>query len=59
MLLQDKGSPSLSSVTYVVIHVKDGDDLNPIFSQDVYETKTPEDYPMTVGTVFQSKMVLN
>jgi hypothetical protein len=43
----------------VVIHVKDGDDLNPIFSQDVYETKTPEDYPMTVGTVFQSKMVLN
>jgi hypothetical protein len=40
-LFQDKGSPSLSSLTYVVVDVKDGDDLSPIFTKDVYETSVP------------------
>jgi hypothetical protein len=49
MAVQDKGSPPLSSTTHVVIRVKDGDDLSPIFSKDVYEATVQEDYPITVS----------
>ena len=50
IVFQDKGSPSLSSSTYVLIHVRDGDDLSPLFTKDVYEASVQEDSPITVGT---------
>ena len=47
--LQDNGSPPLSSETFLVIDIRDGDDLNPTFSQELYSTQIKEDYPITVS----------
>ena len=49
VFLQDNGSPPLASQTYLVIDIRDGDDLNPSFTQELYTTQISEDYPITVG----------
>ena len=32
-----------------MIDIRDGDDLNPAFTQELYTTQIQEDYPITVG----------
>ena len=49
LLFQDNGSPPLASQTYLVIDIRDGDDLNPTFTEELYTTEILEDYPITVG----------
>ena len=49
LLFQDNGSPPLASQTYLVIDIRDGDDLNPTFTEELYTTQIQEDYPITVG----------
>ena len=48
-LLQDHGTPPLSSVSYVIINVVDRDDMNPIFTKSVYRASIKENYPITVS----------
>lgn len=46
----DHGSPtSLSSVTTMTIRIKDADDQNPVFSQDVYRASVSETAAITVS----------
>ena len=51
LLFQDNGSPPLASQTYLVIDIRDGDDLNPTFTQELYTTQILEDYPITVSLI--------
>ena len=32
-----------------MIDIRDGDDLNPTFTKELYQTRIQEDYPITVG----------
>lgn len=49
----DHGTPtSLSSVTTMTIRVKDADDQNPVFSQDVYRASVSETAAITVSDSF-------
>ena len=34
-----------------MIDIRDGDDLNPIFTQEIYKTEILEDYPITVRPI--------
>jgi hypothetical protein len=46
---QDHGSPiSLSQVTTMTIRVKDADDQNPVFTQEVYKASVSETPKITV-----------
>lgn len=48
--LQDHGTPvSLSQVTTMTIRVKDADDQNPVFSQDLYTASVSETASITVS----------
>lgn len=48
----DHGSPiSLSSTTTMTIKVKDADDQNPVFSQDVYRASVSESATITVSII--------
>ena len=49
IILQDNGAPPLASETFLVIDIRDGDDLNPTFTEKLYSTQILEDYPITVG----------
>ncbi|XP_023209390.1 protocadherin Fat 4-like, partial [Centruroides sculpturatus] len=54
----DHGSPhSLSTLTTLTIRVKDSDDQNPKFTQDVYKTSVLESSKVT-GARIRSKLVL-
>lgn len=50
---QDHGSPiTLSQVTTMTIRVKDADDQNPTFSQEVYRATVSESARITVSNSF-------
>ena len=54
----DHGSPtSLSSVTTMTIRVKDADDQNPVFSQDVYRASVSETAAITVSHVHDQPII--
>ena len=44
-------------MTFIIIDVKDGDDLSPIFTRDVYETSVQEDFPVTVRQQFERQIL--
>ena len=56
----DHGSPiSLSSTTTMTIKVKDADDQNPVFSQDVYRASVSESATITVSSCILIAILFN
>jgi hypothetical protein len=57
--LQDHGTPvSLSQVTTMTIRVKDADDQNPVFSQEVYTASVSETASITVSIVSRIPLLI-